>query len=141
MSPYYLYCPGSRPSSIDLESRPGAVGDFKLGVETLEVALDSGEAQVQLIGDLTVGLAGAKGAQHLELASSERLAEGLLTLPGGRLVEWFFLRSCSSYSCLSSRPSSMLRVPSLTEMWSSARCIRYGGVSGSTSGVRSLGGS
>lgn len=68
------------------------VGDIKPGVETLEVALDGGEAQVQLIGDLTVGLAGAKGAQHLELARSERLGEGLLTLPGGRLVEWIFPR-------------------------------------------------
>jgi hypothetical protein len=84
--------PGEQAEFYRFDSRPGAVGDIKPGVETLEVALDGGEAQVQLIGDLTVGLAGAKGAQHLELASSERLGEGLLTLPGGRLVEWFFPR-------------------------------------------------
>jgi hypothetical protein len=138
--PLLLLLPGEQAEFYRFDSRPGAVGDFKPGVETLEVALDGGEAHVQLIGDLTVGLVGAKGAQHLELASSERLGEGLLTLPGGRLVEWFFLRLVF-FLQLPEQPALQRGTRPLPDGdVVVGEGIRYGGVSGSTSGVRSLGG-
>jgi hypothetical protein len=66
-----------------LDGRLGAVGDAELRDDALQVAFDRGEAQVQLVGDLAVGLAGGQRPQDPALPRRER--SGLFPPRGGGL--------------------------------------------------------
>jgi hypothetical protein len=58
-----------------LDGGLGTVGDPEFGDQALETFLDGGEAEVQLLGDLAVGLARGQQPKHLELTRRERLGE------------------------------------------------------------------